>query len=361
MKTVILAGGFATRLRPLTLTRPKPLLSLLGKPIIEYALSSLKKHGFTHVVLSLRNFSEMFISRYIKQSTLDMKIDYILEEEPLGDGGPIALYKTTKGLDEDLLVINGDVYSEIDFSELLDFHKDKRALLTMVSTKVENPQRYGVLEIDENWFLRRIIEKPDKPKSNLINAGIYIFSPDAIPNEVKRMSIARDIIPEILKKGKVAVYNYEGIWADIGLPQDYVKLNFELLKKWYPEGYIANDAEIDKRVKMKPPYFISSKVKIKDNSVVGPFSILEEGVKMGRFSIIESSIIMQNSIIGDASMIRNSILGSNCYIGSWCHIDRGVILGDGVLVSDKNVLIHDVIILPHKEINESITERKVVL
>lgn len=233
MKALLLVGGKGTRLRPLTNRLPKPMVPVMGKPLLERTLETLKHHHVDEVVLSTCYKSE-YISRYFGDgSNLKLKIHYVREDFPLGTGG--AIKNSEQYFDDSFYVLNADILSNIDFSEMMRFHKRKKADVTIAVTRVRNPSDYGVIEYDENGYATSFREKPQKIVSHLINAGVYIFEPDVlkmIPTG-KPVSVEREVFPKLLSEGrKIAVYQ----GAATGWISEHPKNMFRRTATPLPEG-----------------------------------------------------------------------------------------------------------------------------
>ncbi|BFH72684.1 NDP-sugar synthase [Sulfurisphaera javensis] len=356
VSAIVLAGGYATRLRPLSLTKPKALLPILGKPLLDYILDSLEMSGVDQTYLSLRVMADKILSHIEGENR---KVIPIIEKERLGDAGPLKYISHKYELSDDVLVIYGDIYHEIDIKSLLTFHEKQGCDATIVGKPVEDPRRYGVL-ITEGERLVQIIEKPKNPVSNLINAGVYIFKRKLFEN-INGQSIAKDFLPRLLSdKTCVAVYKYDGLWMDIGVPSDYMKINLELLSLKYPKGFIAENAKISEKADLIPPFYIGNNVNISGdsyifNSIIGKNSIIKNGV------YIEQSILMDDVKIDNYSYIKDSILSDKNNLGKWVRIDSAI-LGDEVIVYDGIFINKDTIILPYKEVNESVYDKgKIIL
>lgn len=360
VSAIILAGGYATRLRPLSLTKPKALFPLLNKPIIRYTLDSLLSAGITDIYLSLRVMADKIIE-YLKDVNMLDKVKIEIENEPLGDAGPLKVISEKYKLDEDVLVIYGDIYSEININSLLDFYYKKGCDAVIVGTEVKDPHRYGVL-YTENDVLIELIEKPKRPISNLINGGIYIFKRDLFQSIKVPSSISKDFLPKLLRSRCIAVYKYQGIWADIGVPDDYLRLNFELLVQRYPRGYIDSSAKVSESSTLIPPYYISKNNIVGSDTYISSHTILGNDVKIGKGSYISESILMDKVEVKDYTYITGSIIADRSRIGRWNHILDGSILGEEVITSDGILINQGTVILPNKEVNEPVYDKgKIIL
>lgn len=357
VSAVILAGGYATRLRPLSLTKPKALFPILGKPILEYILDGLDRAEIDNVYISLRVMADKILN-YL--SSRQKKVIPVVEKEPLGDAGALKFVSQKANLSDIILVVYGDIYTEVNFRDLISFHEKNGCKATIMATEVEDPRRYGVL-LTDNDKLTEIIEKPKSPVSNLINAGVYVFNKDLL-KLISGESISKNFIPKILENECITVYKYSGVWADIGKPEDYIKINFELLSKKYPKGYIAENAKISESASLIPPYYISSNSIVKENSYIDSNSILGKNVIVNDRVYIGESLIMDYVSIGSSSYIKGAIIADKCRLGKWNYIADGTILGEEVITHDGILLNRNSIILPNKEVTEPIyKEDKIIL
>ncbi|AWR97632.1 NTP transferase domain-containing protein [Acidianus sulfidivorans JP7] len=357
VSAVILAGGYATRLRPLSLTKPKVLFPVLGKPILYYILENLEKAGINDIYISLRVMADK-VTNYLEST--EKKVTPIIEKDPLGDAGGLKYVSQKVNLDDTILVIYGDIYSEVNYKDLIEFHLRHDCKATMVATEVEDPRRYGVL-LTEDEKIIEIIEKPKNPVSNLINAGVYVFNKDVL-QLIQGESISKNFIPRILAKDCISVYKYSGVWADIGTPKDYMRLNFELLSKRYPKGYIAENAHISENATLIPPFLISENSIVKDGAYIDSNSILGNNVSVQENTYVGESLVMDNASIGSNSYLNGVIVADKCKIGKWNYIAEGSILGEEVTTHNGILINRNTIILPNKEVTESIyKENKIIL
>jgi mannose-1-phosphate guanylyltransferase len=362
---IILAGGYATRLRPLTLTRPKALLPILGKPLLDWILSNLRSAGIKRVYVSVRYMSNMIKERYNDGSDYGLKIEYVEEISPLGDGGPIPLIVEKFSINEPFLVVYGDVFSDVSLESFIKFHVERGATASIVLTPVDNPSRYGVAQVGADGRVVKFVEKPQgQPPSNLVNAGFYIFSPELMKYfpAKKPSKLAVDVLPKLVEDGLLSAYIHEGLWLDIGVPKDYLKANLSALKYLMPEGFISPTSEIGDNVEIIKPVFIDENAKIGDNSVIGPYALIGKATIVGSNARIVNSLLLDNVVTESACYLKGAIVGAGSHIGRWVRISPGVVLGDEVRVYDEVFITEDVTILPHKELSDDIIEEgKVIL
>lgn len=230
---VILAGGLGTRLRPLTLEIPKPLVPVQGKTLTEQVIDKLKEAGVKKIYLSI-GYKAKQIQEYFSDKELGVEINYLIEKERLGTGGWLKLLsreQIDQDFSQDFIVVNGDNLFDLDWGKMYADHKKTDALITIALTKVDDVSHYGVVDIEDNW-IKGFVEKP-KPKdapSNLISSGYYIFSNkifEELPVE-KKFMLEKDVFPQIAEKGKLLGYPDPGQWFDTGTFERWE----EVIKKW---------------------------------------------------------------------------------------------------------------------------------
>ncbi len=326
MKALFLAGGFGTRLRPITDDLPEPMVPIMGKPLLERNIEGLKKHGIDEVVLSTC-YKPHKIKRYFGDgSNLGIKISYISEDMPLGTAG--AIKNAQDFFNDTFLVFNADILSDINISDIVRFHKEKGAVATIAATQVDNPSAYGVIEHDENGFITAFKEKPQphESSSNLINAGVYVFEPqilDEIPSG-RAVSIERETYPMLLQKGfKIAVYNRCSYWLDLGTPGKYIKAHKDILKGIFNLGeydfnknrkYISKTAKISSNARIVEPVYIGDNVEIGAFAVIGPDAVLCDNSSVGMGARIVGSVVWDHVHVGGGASVVNSVVMSNCRV-----------------------------------------------
>ncbi|MFI3229762.1 MAG: nucleotidyltransferase family protein [Bacillota bacterium] len=223
MKAIIMAGGRGTRLSPLTDNKPKPLVKIIDKPVLQHIIELLAQHGITEIGLTLGYKAEAIMEAFGNGSAMGVNLTYFVEREPLGTAGSVRACKDF--IDGDVLVMSGDAYTNIDLTEAMQFHHKKRTIMTLIATPLANPQGLGVLKIDHNNAIIAFEEKPTHAVQSLINCGIYILSPAALAMiPVGKYDFGRDLLPRLLNKAHAYVtYKY---WSDIGTLQSYYYTNY---------------------------------------------------------------------------------------------------------------------------------------
>jgi NDP-sugar pyrophosphorylase family protein len=361
LKAVILAGGFATRLRPLSCSRPKTLFPIVNKPLLQWIFEGLATNEVTEAILAVNALTQFHIKQQ-KPAKRGLKVKYAIDppKTPLGTAGPIKNTEKLVGHEKPFFVLNGDIFADINYKQLMDTHIKTGALATIALHKVEDPSRYGVVEIDKDKCIKNFIEKPTKEQAptNLINAGIYILDPkifNYIPKD-KQCSIEREIFPTLAKENKLFGHTIEGLWMDIGKPEEYLQTNKIILDKLYEK----NSFKQSKNVETKKPIAIDRGVIIGKKTIIGPYTILGKNVTVGDNAQICNSIVFPDTKIGDNTIINDAIVGENAIIGKNVKISTGCIIADQVKIKDNLNLPKELAVCPAKEISETILKRNII-
>jgi len=336
MKALFLVGGMGTRLRPLTNKIPKPMVPIMGKPLLERSILNLKDIGIDEVVLSTC-YRAQYIQRHFGDGErFGMKIHHVKEDIPLGTGG--AIKNAEEYFDDTFLIFNSDILSDIDLRELIKYHREKAADVTIAVTQVDNPSMYGVIEYDENDYAISFKEKPQPHEitSNFINAGVYVFEPKVL-EEIpagRAVSVEREVFPQLLEKGyKIAVYKGCSYWIDIGTPEKYLQAHIDIMAgKCRVSGldfsgkgiYKGQGSDIHSSVKIQGPVYIGANVKIEENASIGPNAIIGNNVHIGRGAKIVGSVIWDDVVVENGAKLVNTIVASNCRIKQGCEHYRTV-------------------------------------
>lgn len=326
MKALFLAGGYGTRLKPLTDNMPKPMVPIMDRPLLERNIMILKKYGIKEFVLSVHYKPQKIKEYFGDGSKFGVKIDYVKEDIPLGTGG--AIKYAAKNFKDSFLIFNSDIIDEIDYKKLIEYHKEKSADATIAVTKVKDPSMYGVIEYDKNNYVTSFKEKPkkDEIKSHYINAGVYVFEPrvlDEIASN-KVVSIERDTFPKLLKKDyKISIYDGSSYWMDVGTPSKYLRVHKDILNEKYKiDGLdFSNHGVINgKNVKIKStanilgPVYIGDNVSIGDYADIGPNTVIGSNCSIGENSKICNSLIWNNVVIERNNIIKGSIITPKCML-----------------------------------------------
>ena len=358
MKAVVLAGGYATRLRPISYALPKLLFPVLGKPMIYKTLELLQSIGVDEVTLAVNYMAEKLRAE-VGSIYNGMIVNYSLETETLGTAGPIKLASTTTHLDQTFLAMNGDVIAQIDLKEMIKQHAKTGAQITDALHEVKNPERFGVVQLDAENRIQRFVEKPPKNQapSHLVNAGIYIIEPDVlrmIPDG-RKVSLEREIFPTIVNQGKLVGFPFPGDWFDIGDLTDYRKANVALLEEVASEsaGKVgkANSATT---YSIRKPIFLGENAKIGDGVVLGPAAIIGKSNTIQRGTRISKSILFDRINVGERTVIAGSIIASDVIVGKRVKIDQGCLVSPNVRIGEGVKVGRGAIIHPYKEVERDV-------
>jgi len=361
VKALILAGGFATRLRPISCTRPKILFPIVNKPLLQWTFERLAKNNIKEVILAVNYQTEVYIRQH-KIPRCGLKIKYSRDpiNKPLGTGGPIKKAESLVGYESPFLALNGDIFADLNYTEILKKHDENKAVATIALHRVKNPSRYGVVELTDGNRIKRFIEKPPlkTSTSNLINAGVYVLSPKIfgyIP-EGRSVSIEREVFPKLADEGKLYGHIMEGLWMDVGKLKEFLEINKILLNS------TANQQrKVFPKAEVKNPVALGKKVTIGENSVIGPFVVLGEDVTVGNNVFIKDSVIFPNVVINNFTSISGAVIGEGAAIGERVRIEKGCTIGDFAKISDKVLLTQNVSVCPAREISENVLTPKHII
>ena len=345
MKAVILAGGEGTRLRPLTLSTPKPVAPVVDRPFLQHQLDLLAGSGVSEVVFSIAYQPEQVEAVFGDGSGFGIRIRYAVESTPLGTGG--AVKNAEPLLDERTIVLNGDVLVDLDLASVVARHEAERASATIVLTPVRNPAAYGLVETDLDGRVLRFVEKPrpEEIRTNTINAGIYILETPVLglmPPGVQ-YSIERGFFPALLERGdRVLGPVHEGYWIDIGTPQKYLQVHRDILARRFPValdgvarsgGWIHRDARVASDAVLEPPFYVGPGCEVAAGAQLGPDAVLVAEVTVAEGARIRDSVIWRGTSIGPDAEVDESLIGPGVRIGRNSRLERGL-LGEGSVLSD---------------------------
>lgn len=388
MKAIILVGGYGTRLRPLTLNRPKPLVEFCNQPMMMHQIRHLVKVGVNHVILAVSYKADQ-MNKYVEEQEkiLGIRITLSHESTPLGTAGPLALAREhllekidccnkdqaphTNGIVKDdgdnnnlvkddgvpFFVLNSDIICDYPFQSMIDFHKTHKAEGTIVVTRVEEPSKYGVVVYDQKGLVEKFVEKPREFVSNKINAGLYIFSKTILNRiQLKPTSIEKETFPEMANSKQLYALDLEGYWMDVGQPGDYLK-GMGLFLEWSHKTsnqYLASGEGIIGNVLIDPTAKIGKDCQIGPDVCIGPNVLIEDGVLIRRCTILSGSKLRSHSRLDEC------IIGWNCVIGKWVRMENTCVIGEGVEVKDE-IYLNGARILPNKTMSSSVHEPSVIM
>lgn len=320
MKALFLVGGLGTRLRPLTDRTPKPMVPVMGRPLLERNMEALKQHGIDEIVLSTCYRPEVIEQYFGDGSDFGLKINYVCEEFPLGTGG--AIKNCEKYFDDTFFVFNADILSNINFSEMLRYHKRKKADVTIAVTRVENPSAYGVIEYDDDGYAYLFKEKPAPHEvvSHFINAGAYLFEPSVLRRipAGRPVSVEREVFPNLLEQArKIAVYKGCNYWLDIGTPEKYIQAHKDIFEGQLhlPEMnfheravYSGPGTHISGTAVLRGPVYLGRNVRIEAGATVGPHVVIGDNSLIGKKCKIANSILWNDVVLEDGANLSECIV-----------------------------------------------------
>jgi mannose-1-phosphate guanylyltransferase len=316
VRAVVLVGGFGTRLRPLTFTRPKQMLPVVGIPMIERVLRSLAVHGVIDAVLSMGYRPDAFLDAYPDGNCAGVKLEYAVEPEPLDTAGAVRFAAAYAGIDETFLVVNGDVLTDLDVGALWAFHHERSAEGTIALTPVDDPSRYGVVPVDDKGQVTAFVEKP-KPgtaPTNWINAGTYVLEPTVLDRieSGRKVSIERETFPAMVADGVLFALASDAYWVDAGTPGTYAEAQLDLI-----DGVRGPaEAAVDRKVVVDP-------------SAVVDHSVVMNGVTIGADAVIRDSVILPGARIDPRSLVDGSVIGAGARVGEGAVLSGMTVIGDG--------------------------------
>jgi len=346
VKAVILAGGYGVRLRPLTNTRPKPMLPLAGKPVLHHIIDFLAANGIEEIIIASNYLREQIEAYFGEGTNLGVKLDYPIEPKPLGTAGCVK--NAEKYLsNETFVVIQGDNITDLDIDKAIKFHQEKKGLATILLVKVDNPSGLGIAELNAESDITRFVEKPKASEqfSNLANTGLYILEPRAlsyIPSQ-SRFDFSKDLFPRLMQAGeRVIGYRASGTWFDIGKLESYLSANHWMLDRMKQEEglraidneailrgpvYLGENVEIEPGAKIYGPTVIGDNSRIKRDAIIVSPTTIGQNVEAGRETKILGSIIYENTDIGYESRLSHCVVGEDCEIGSRTTLGNRAVIG----------------------------------
>jgi mannose-1-phosphate guanylyltransferase/phosphomannomutase len=366
MKAVILAGGFGTRMRPLTFSRPKPLLPLLNRPVTAHILDHLCDHGVTEVAITTNYLREQ-ISDYFGTEYRGMKLIYPAEDKPLGTAGCVKNIRDW--FDDTFIVMQGDTITDINLTELVRQHKYFSGLATIAAIRVKDPWNFGVMDLGDDNRVRQFHEKPlmNQCTSDLANTGIYVLEPEALDHVPQDMfyDFAKDLFPVLLESQALFAQPVEAFWVDVGRPEGYMSAKKWLLAKAETEipdcaqveGRMEGILSLGKNVKISPqsqlfgPIVIGDGAVLEKGCVVGPYTVIGSGVTVREYTVLNGAVLFEGIEIGSKEEVSNSIIAEGCRIGSSGRIQSDVMIGGRCHLQENVSVINGSRIWPNMQIS----------
>lgn len=363
MKAVVMAGGAGSRLRPLTIHRPKPMIPIVNKPVMGHILDLLKKHNITEVVVTVQYLADFIQDYFGDGASLGMKIHYSVEETPLGTAGSVK--NAQELLDDTFLVISGDALTNFDLTRLIAYHKNANTLATLALYNVTNPVDYGVISTNSAGHITRFQEKPSRGSvmSDHVNTGIYVLEPeilDYIPANTP-FDFANDLF-KMLHEQKNILHGYvaEGYWCDVGNISEYIRATSNALEGHVPGldlgNYIGDgiwagpDVEISPSAYLQGPIYLGKSVQIKSGAVILGPAVIRDYTVVDNEAQIDRSILWRNCYIGERVQTSGAVVLRQCSLKSFATVFESAVIGDGTIIGEGAVVHASVKIWPEKEV-----------
>ena len=374
MKAVVMAGGEGSRLRPLTIGRPKPMVPLVNQPAMGHILRLLKRHGILEVVVTLQYMADVIQDYFGDGSALGMRLRYSIEETPLGTAGSVK--NAQEFLDEPFIIISGDALTDFDLTQVIQFHERVGALATITLYRVPNPLEYGVVITDAQGRITQFLEKPSWGEviSDTVNTGIYVLQPEALERVPAGhpFDFSKDLFPILLER-RDPLYGFvaDGYWCDIGDIQEYMRACEDLLQgRVTVEGpgenlggsvWVGGEVEIAPDARLYGPIYLGDGVKIKQGVVIHGPAVVDDSTIVDNHAHIDRSIIWRNAYIGESSELRGTIVGRQASIKSKVVTFEGAVIGDGTKVDEAAVIHAGVKIWPGKVVEAGATVKTSII
>lgn len=364
MKAVILVGGQGTRLRPLTVNVPKPMVPLANKPFVSFVIERLRDHGIEEVIFSMGYLPDGIRSYFGDGSSFGLKLTYVVEDSPLGTAGAVKNVEEHIG-DGSFLVLNGDILTDLDLGQLTGFHREKGSSCTIALTPVEDPTAYGLVRTDSEGKVTGFLEKPswEQIDTNLINAGTYVLDSEVlemIPAGVE-YSFERGVFPRLVDKGLFG-YQSSSYWLDIGTPEKYLRAHYDILEKNVETSVSAclgddfvclqGEVTLEPGAKLVPPVVIGEGAVIRAGARVGRMAVVGPGCIIGNGSVVEESIIQEGVELAGDVTVRRSIVARGAKVGEAASVTGGAIIGENALIEGGNILTNYIRIYPETVVRE---------
>lgn len=351
MKGVILAGGRGARLNPITTHIPKPLVPILNRPVMEYCIEWLKKHGIKEIAITVHYLSEKIRSYFGDGKKLGVNLVYFDELEPLGTAGGIR--NIVDFFEETFIVVSADIVTDFQLDAAISYHKEKGSLFTMVTTKIEVLGEYGIVVNHKNGKVKKFTEKPPtiNMTSDQVNTGIYIVHPEIlklIPNNIS-FDFSHDLFPLLLQK-ELSLYSYElkGYWMDIGHLNTFRQSQKDFIDKelYVPTSqfkvrenvWVGANTLIDQSVVIKGPVWIGEGCRIEEGVKLGPYTVIGNRTVVKKYSQINYSTIMDDVNIGIRSVLIGTTISSNCTINDNCTLQDSSVIGHYTNIGSRSVI-----------------------
>ncbi|MGH2499695.1 MAG: sugar phosphate nucleotidyltransferase, partial [Candidatus Limnocylindria bacterium] len=363
MQAVVMAGGEGSRLRPLTINRPKPMVPIVNKACLSHIFDLLARHGIGDAYVTLQYLAQIIQDAYGDGAGVGLRLRYSIEETPLGTGGSVR--QIGDGLEDTFLVISGDALTDIDLSQVVAFHREKGAAVTLTLRGVPDPLEYGVVITAADGRITKFLEKPSWGEvfSDTINTGIYVIERRVLERFPvgERFDFSKDLFPRLLAEGE-PLYGHvaEGYWTDVGSIAEYARANADLLQgrlagavigaEIAPGVYAGGEVTLDPSARVQGPVYLGRGVKVGPQAqIVGP-TVLRDYVVVDVGAVIDRSIVWRNSYIGERAELHGALVGRQSALKARVSLEEGSVVGDHSIVNEGARLRAQVKVWPDKQV-----------
>src|SRR5215203_3868140 len=369
MKAIIMAGGQGTRLRPLTSDQPKPMIRIVNLPCMEHIVNLLARHSITDIAVTLQFMPEEIQDYFGDGSDWGVNMRYSIEDAPAGTAGSVKMAEQQLGLeDERLLIISGDALTDADLTQVVSFHEEKDAEVTMVLKSVENPLDFGIVITEEDGRISRFLEKPawGQVFSDTVNTGIYLLEPSVMgeipdPEKEGEYDFSKELFPRLLEQDR-SLYGFvtDAYWEDIGTLEQYASAQRDVLDgevrdvrpprtRLRENIYVGQRAHVDDE-ELEGPVVIGDNVRIAEGAEVSPYTVIGNNVVISAGATVERSIIAEGTYIGEGAELIDTLIGRNSYVQARGGNLEGRGLGDHVKIGEGGTISPEVKVYPHKTV-----------
>ncbi|SEF63185.1 mannose-1-phosphate guanylyltransferase / phosphomannomutase [Thermomonospora echinospora] len=359
-----MAGGEGTRLRPMTANQPKPLLPVINRPIMEHVLRLLRRHGLTETVVTVQFLAALIRNYFGDGEELGMSLSYATEEIPLGTAGSVK--NAQEALRDDrFLVISGDALTDIDLTDMVNFHKENGALVTIGLKRVPNPLEFGIIIVDEAGRIQRFLEKPTWGQvfSDTVNTGIYVMEPEVLDHVAEGVPVdwSSDVFPKLLAEG-APLYGYvaDCYWEDVGTHESYLKAQADMLSgrvevemdgfEVSPGVWVAEGAEVDGDAVLKGPLYIGDYAKVEAGVELREYTVLGSNVVVKEGAFLHRAVVHDNVFVGPSTNLRGCVVGKNTDVMAGARVEEGAVIGDECVIEAEAYVSNGVKVYPFKTI-----------
>src|SRR6266511_904881 len=341
MKAVVMAGGQGSRLRPLTSNQPKPMLPIVGKPMMQHIIRLASRHGITELVATVHFLASVVRNFFGDGSDLGVSLSYVTEQEPLGTAGSVK--NAGPLLDDRTLVLSGDSVTDVDLSELIRFHESRRAAVTVTLKRVRDPLEFGIVIVNEEGRVDRFLEKPGWGDvfSDTINTGIYVLEDEVLEliPEGKEFDFSKDLFPLLLDKG-YPIYGYvtDRYWTDVGTLGAYMEAHRAVLDRDVdveiegfevkPGVWLGEGAELDPDVDVAGPVYVGENARVEAGVTLREHTVLGRGASVRSGAFLHRCVVHDYVYVGPSTSLRGCVVGKNSDVKYGAKLEEGVVVAD---------------------------------